>query len=279
MHNTYYILGFTKPRKYLRVNCLYSCHILMTYFFLWNILKTSGSTEAVEALEVEIEGFCERFNSLKELTIQGLEKCFVTVMAVVYILTNIRTQEHRVFLKENHKVLRQCADHLELFGSLNFYWNYLAYDLLDHLIRQLTKKHNWFQTAVAGEMAVYKKDMEEFRKRTSLVLFCEAEPVTLEEDPPPGFRKMVVKFDWPKTATLEDVEKFRRRYASSYDLQTCAMMLNSVGTGSFTVTWFIPVSVVEMLRKKRALTVFKEFSVARLEIDGSCLYEMVSWIH
>ncbi|CAI8020848.1 hypothetical protein GBAR_LOCUS12429 [Geodia barretti] len=88
---------------------------------------------------------------------------------------------------------------------------------------------------------------------------------------------MVVKFDWPRTATLEDVEKFRRRYASNYDLQTCAMMLNSIGTGSFTVTWFVPVSVVEMLRKKRALAVFKEFSVTRLDIHTStqtCVYQI-----
>ena len=196
-------------------------------------------------------------------------------MTVVYILTNIRSQADRVFLKENHKALRQCEDHLELFGSLNFYWNYLAPDLLDHLITGLAKKHDWFQT-VAGEMAVYWKVLEEFKKGTTLMLFVEADPYTLDEDHPPGFRKMVVKFDWPETATLEDVEKFRRRHASSYDLQTCVMMLNSITTGSFTVTWFIPVSVVEMLRKKRALTVFKEFSVTRLEIHTStqiCVYQ------
>ena len=227
----------------------------------------------VSAVEAKIERLHNRFNAMKELTIQGLQKCYITVMAVVYILTNIRTvQEHRVFLEEKHKALRQCDDHLELFGSLNFYWNYLAPDLLDHLIIELAKKHGWFQT-VAGEMAAYKRNLEEFRKNTTLILFVEADPRTLDEDPPPGFRKMVVKLDWPETATLEDVEKFRRRYASSYNLQTCAMMLNSIRTGCFSVTWFIPVSVVEMLRKKRALTVFKEFSVTRLEIDGSCVYE------
>ena len=232
--------------------------------------------EAVKALEAEIDQFHERFTHIKELTIQGLEKCCVTVTMVVYILTSIRTQEHKVFLKENHKALRQCGDHLELFGSLNFYWNYLAYDLLDYLIRELAKKHDFFLT-VAVEMSMYKKDLHEFRKRTKLVQFCQADPNPLDEDPPPGFRKMVVKFDWPQTKTLEDVENFRRQYARCYDLQTCAMMLNSIRTGSFTVTWFIPVSVVDMLRKKRALTVFKEFSVTRLEIHTpakTCVYQL-----
>ena len=230
----------------------------------------------VTAVETEIKGLHERFNALKDLAIQGLQKIGVAVLTVVYILTNIRTHEHRLFLKENHKALRQCEDHLELFGTLNFYWNYLAPDLLDHLIGELTKKHEDFNMT-ASEMTTYKKDLEEFKKRTTLVLFCEADPQTLDEDPPPGFRKMVVKFDWPRTATLEGVEKFRRRYANSYDLQTCAMMLNSIVTGSFTVTWFVPVSVVEMLRKKRALAVFKEFSVTRLDIHTStqiCVYQI-----
>ena len=207
---------------------------------------------------------------MKELTIQGLKKCFVAVTTVVFILTNIRTHEHRIYLKENHKALRQCEDHLELFGSLNFYWNYLAPDLLDHLITDLTKQHECFQT-VAGEMVVYNKDLQEFRKNTTLALFCEVEPMTLDEDPPPGFRKMVVKFDWPPTKTIEDVEKFRRKFASSYDIQTCAMMLNRIETGLFIVTWFIPVSVVEVLQKKTALTLtnFEEFSVTSLELHSS----------
>ena len=227
-------------------------------------------------METEVKGLHERFNALKDLAIKGLQKIGFAVLTVVYILTNIRTHEHRIFLKENHKALRQCEDHLELFGTLNFYWNYLAPDLLDHLIGELTKEHKDFNTT-ASEMTAYKKDLEEFKKRTTLVLFCEADPQPLDEDPPPGFRKMVVKFDWPRTVTLEDVERFRRRYANSYDLQTCAMMLNSIGTGSFTVTWFVPVSVVEMLTKKRALAVFKEFSVTRLEIHTStqiCVYQI-----
>ena len=35
-------------------------------------------------------------------------------------------------------------------------------------------------------------------------------------------------------------------------------------TGSFTVTWFIPVTVIETLTKKRALDIIKEFNITRL---------------
>ena len=198
-------------------------------------------------------------------------------MAVLFTLTSIKSvREHKVFLKENHKALSQSDNHLEMFSLLNFYWNYLAYHLLEQLIEALNLEEPAFDP-VSAEMTAYKDDIHKFMRQTTLVLFCQAETTTFDEDPPPGFRKMVVKFDWPRTATLEDVERFRRRYASSYDLQTCAMMLNSIGTGSFTVSWFIAVSAVEMLRKKRALSVLKEFSVIRLEIHAStviCVYQI-----
>ena len=93
--------------------------------------------------------------------------------------------------------------------KLNFYWNHLSYDLLKHLVEEFALKHEWFQT-VAVEMAEYQKDLKEFRKHTTLALFCKAHPCALHEDPPPHFRKMVIKFHWPETATLEDVEMFRR---------------------------------------------------------------------
>ena len=134
----------------------------------------------VGVVAADIVGFRQRFNSMKKLTLQGLAQCGVAVLTVVYILTIIRTVEHRLFMKKNHKALRQCQDHMESFGHLNFYWNYLAYDLLDHMITELAKKHTFFQS-VAGEMAVYKKDLQVFRKFTPLVLFCEADPRILDE--------------------------------------------------------------------------------------------------
>ena len=54
-------------------------------------------------------------------------------------------------------------------------------------------------------------------------------------------------------------------------------MLHSIGTGSFTVTWLVPVTVIDVLRKKRAVKVYKEFNVSRLEIyvqtTAVCVYQ------
>ena len=195
-------------------------------------------------------------------------------MTVVYMLTEIRAvDQHKVFLEKRliDKSLRQCEDHLELFCLLNLYWNYLSPDLLDQLLEELIQKESSFE-AIVKEMEKYKTDLQKFRQQTTLKLFCQADTST-EWDPPPEFRKIVVKHDWPDTVTLEDVEKFRRRYSQTYNLRKCAMMLHSIGSGCFTVIWFVPVTVIDILRKKRAVEVYKEFEVSRLEVNGVCVYQ------
>ncbi len=179
--------------------------------------------------------------------------------------------EHKVFLEEKHKTLYKCEHHRELFGCLNFYWNYLAYDLLDELIQALSQKDLSF-VAVTRKMEVYKEDLQQFRIRTPLKLFCQAQRKT-EDDPPPGFREMVVRHNWPDTVTLEDVERFRQKYMCAFNLRKCAMMCNGIVPGSFTVTWFIPLSVIPILKKKRSLEVIRMFDISRLEIDRHCVYQ------
>ena len=223
----------------------------------------------------EIEGFNQRFNSMKELTIDCLEKCKITVIKVVLMLTSIVTLDwHRIFLKEKCKDLKECKTHDDLFIELNFYWNYLAYDLFHQLLKQLTFRDSSFES-IAGEMAVYKKDLKKFRKRTTLKLFCLAVPYT-NKHPPPGFSNMVTTHKWPDTITLEHVENFRKRFINTFNLQQCAMIVYSVRTGSFEVTWFvlIPDTVIEILKKSKAkISVFQQYNVSMIVINGICVFE------
>lgn len=205
---------------------------------------------------------------MKELTIRGLQRCHVAIATVILTLTNIRTfSDNRIFINEKHKALFQSKDHLELFGSLNFYWNYLAYDLLDHLIKELAKSRKYFGT-VASEMTVYKRDIREFMDQMTLELYCQAETFSAD-DPPAGFRRITVRFDWPKTDTLEKVDQFRRQFALFYNFNICAMILDTCSSEPCVVVWFIHAPLVEVLRKRRALNLFQEFNVIRFEIHNS----------
>ena len=111
-------------------------------------------------------------------------------------------------------------------------------------------------------------------KHTSLTLFCAIEPKPLlQDDPPPGFREMVVKFKWPENVTLAVLERFRQRYARQYRLNECTMIVNSIIHGSFIVTWFVPASLIDTLIQRKDEDLPKELKVMRLTLDGNCIYE------
>ena len=88
------------------------------------------------------------------------------------------------------------------------------------------------------------------------------------------FKEMVAEFDWPEKekVTLEDVEQFRQEYASEYSLHECAMMIAQIRSGSYIITWFIPLSVVEKLKAKVLREILKKYCVTKLEIAGTCVY-------
>lgn len=196
-------------------------------------------------------------------------------MKVVYLLTTVLSiSEHSKYLEEKQKVLRKSEDHLELFGHLNLYWNYLSFDLFDGLIDELSQENSGFNW-IKEEMEKYKKEMQKFKESTTLVLFCEVQQPT-EADPPPGFRKLVTEHQWPETVTLKDVEDFRKRFLHTLGLPECAMMVYRIRKKCFEITWFgvIPESVGQLLRESDGtVEVLKDFKVISVEIDGECVYQ------
>ena len=192
---------------------LLKCHFI-------NFVPPTGQM----TIQERIKQFEKRFNALKEASIESLERQRVSVRRVARALTSLPSddmEEHKLFLKENKTELYQASDHSELFGTLDFHWNYQNYQLLDHLIREFNLE------GVKGEMKTYKEDLQLFRKKTPLELFCHSQKKRYIK-PPPDFSEMVAEFDWPDDVTLEVVEEFRQEYTSHYSLQECAMMLNKV---------------------------------------------------
>ena len=233
-----------------------------------------GSAISSEQAKVksQVDEFQKRFNCIKFATIQCLLMCQIAVSQMPFWLTEIQAlSQHKIFLEENLDTFAKCETHYLLFGKLNFYWNYFAYDLLYQLIKVLTYTHEVFKP-IYDDIVAYKIGVEEFKKCTLMRVFCEVqlEPLSGKNDPPPGFKAMVVQFKWAKDVTLEEVERFRRRYATSYNLNECAMMVNSIRPGSFTVTWFVPVSTIEILTERMDVDLFVEFNT--LVIDGTCVY-------
>ena len=69
---------------------------------------------------------------------------------------------------------------------------------------------------------------------------------------------------------MQDVERFRMRYARHYKLRDFALMLvTKVKIGSFIVSFVIPGLYVKLLRQNIPKDILQEFSVKKFEIHGS----------
>ena len=226
----------------------------------------TSSQEVVEMMsDLDI-----RFDGLKNRVRECLEKRQVLVKRVADILTSLSADEddhYRMFLESHVSVLFRAANISELFGTMNLHWNYLDPPPLDDLAKKFELEEP------KQQMEVYKSDLQQFRMKTPLTLFCRTQK-RKRMRPPGEFQEMVAEFDWPDDVTLEVVEQFRQEYASHYNLRKCAMMLFKVLHGSFIITWFIPQSVVEKLKTKVPRAILKKYSVTRLEIAGVCVYRL-----
>ena len=189
------------------------------------LLPLATSTEEVKRMIAELEnGFKNLRNTIREC----LERQRVLPSQVADALTSLSPdddEQHKIFAESHVTVLYQAANISEQFGTMNFHWNYLDPSLLEHLVKEfhLEQVKDW--------MEAYKSDLQQLRKKTPLMLFFQVQ--RRKRRPQEDFEKMVVEFDWPENVTLEDVEQFRREYASKYSLQECAMMIVQIrGDGS-----------------------------------------------
>ena len=225
----------------------------------------------IQYVQAKIKQFEKRFNALKKSSRECLEKLKVPVQRVADALTSLPADdeaEHKQFLESHLSVIYQAPDHSELFGTMNFHWNYQNPQLLDHLVREFDLE------GIRGEMKTYKDDLQQFRKKTPLKLFCLSQKKRRIK-PPHEFCEMVTEFNWPDDVMLETVEEFRQEYAYHYRLHECAMMLAVVFFGSFIVTWVIPASIVKKLKENVPKGILYNYSVTKLEITGECVYPKV----
>ena len=200
------------------------------------------------------------------------------MVTVVFLLTSA-LGECKGFLKEECKALRKSEDHWELFTELNLYWNYLSFGLLHGLIDDLFERNEVFEKT-KEEMEKYTQDIQKFRARTKLVVFCEVDysmlainPPLQPCGPPPGFKNMVTEHQWPATVTLKDVEEFRKEFLLTFGLPECAIMVNRIRRGSFTITWFAVLPNTAVLTLKKTKGVFRDFKVTLVKIDGEIVYQ------
>ena len=164
------------------------------------MIKIPSSSEEVNKIITDLEKI---FDNLKNTIRKCLEDRGVQVKRAADVLTSLSADEDdntRMFAESHVSVLFKAADIPELFGTMNFHWNYLSPPPLDHLVKKFDLDE------VKPQMNAYKFHLQQFRMKTSLSMFCRTQK-RKRLRPTGEFREMVAEFDWPENVTLEVVER------------------------------------------------------------------------
>ena len=256
------VTGMPLPQSYSKSVCgAIPVHYDFHYPAVYNLTELKLNRDALE----------KEFAELREKVITLLQQRQIELDVVVNTLTALPASEqaeHESFFDKHLEELERCTKYRPLFSRLNGHWNYLSPQLLYHLVSQFLKT-----TDAKAKMDSYDRYLVFFRKQTLLRLFCELDTQYME--PVEGFSKIMVKFEKiiPKDPTLQDVEDFRIKFARHYRLRDFALMLIAKATfGSFIVSFMVPNSVLERLRKDVPTEVLKKFGITQLNVGGLSVY-------
>ena len=221
-----------------------------------------------------IHKFETRFMDLQTKALDEIDEKQITVTQFrrkLMIMPSSIKSENKDFILSKHSLFEKAESIESIFVHLNFYLSYIDFSLLEHIIEQFGSD------SLKRDMSSYAEDMRQFRMKTSVSEALDHLPRS--SDAPAGYSRLTVKFDCDvHTATLEDLETYRKRFASDFLLSQLALSLFELQESSLLVTWLVPAAVgaliSDQVQKKRS-TFFLSNSILRLSLEGECLYPMV----
>lgn len=178
-------------------------------------------------------------------------------------------KEHEIFIKKARADIKVAESSEDIFYVVGEHCDYLNYSLLHYLVDL------YGNDELKKEMADYVQLLTTFRRETRLEIFLSAYEEKPEKDDD-TFSTMVTKhqMDWA-TATLEDVEIFRRDICREVSLYEFSLNLIKVAHGCVEITWLIPQSLlayIQMSIKPNSPSLMKHH-VLTLNIDGFIVYD------
>ena len=188
-----------------------------------------------------------------------LEKSETNPSKVVFFLTmpdayHKTSKEHMMFLD----TLNAATNMLDLFITLNKYWDHFNYHLLKKLItapRIDTHMNTNECQRLQAAMKKYIEEMDAFRRQTHIDVCCKIF-VNHEEKVLEGFTEVVTEHKLTEMKTLQDIEDYRQRLAQQYNLQECLVFMKNVRPGSVVITWWIPCEAADSGMDSQPCNVF-----------------------
>ena len=230
-----------------------------------------SESQLIEKTKATITQLQRKFNDLVSRARKYMAATHVDVQDLLQSITLLQgdlKSEHKLFIENKEEKLRKAESINDVFITVNGYWDFLNYSLLQHIIDQHATDE------MKMEMEGYAKDIAQFRKETELRVFSKVYKRKPKADD--EFVKLVSKqkIDWSK-ATLEVVEQFRNDICSELSLSTFSLQLAAVEKGCIVLTWLVPQSLVAHIQKAITLSsqTMRKHQVSQLIVDGFVTYE------
>ena len=235
--------------------------------FLADLLDEQSVEQKMKELEESFSDLVDQ--AYKALLEREVNKDVHSFRSIFLSLNVSRKYLHQKFIQDNLKINEETTFD-DLWMKLAFYWNFLNFDLSEHVINKFRIED------LKQKMKSYKDELQSFRKATRLCVFVNCWPLNGEMPPETKFREFVtkIKLDW-ENCTLEDIETKRRVFIRKFLLPEYALQLGEIEKGCIAITWLVPATFVNALQKDIKGTtseLFSEERIVSIIIDGQECY-------
>ena len=138
--------------------------------------------------------------------------------------------EHRQFINDHLMKIDPATTFDDLWAKLNNYWNFLNFDLLEHIVSIFGSED------LKQKMESYEHDLQSFRKSTRLCDFIHCWPVQGQTPPETELREFIMKVghQW-ESCTLEDLESLKGVITHKFLLPEFTLRLREIMKGTLEI--------------------------------------------
>ena len=215
-------------------------------------------------LTSQIHALQKEFVQLKDDVYESVKSQPVDIFKIKLASVDVDTRRHHEIVMREIIGNKETVD--DVWNDLNFYMNYLNYQLLQHILNKFE------DTALQGQMMQYIARIIVFFKNTRICDFMECwHGIT----PPKGkLQDFTVKWhkDWD-TCTLQELDQLKCQLARELHLPMFALLLQGVHEHSTTapILFSVPSSIVPQLQadiRSIELKVLKDLDVETMAVDS-----------
>ena len=225
-------------------------------------------------IEEQIEKFNEKLQAIKMDTLTELTESGVTLSQFrnrLSALPSSNRYEHAEFLESKFPLFEKAESFAGIFVHFSTYLSFIDFSLLEDIIK------HFGSAALKQRMNRYASEMREFRLNTTVKEVLPYLPHR-KRKLLPDFSAMEVKLDIDIDAhtTLEDVDQWRKSFASDLLLSEFTLCLFRMEKSSLLIVWLIPSAIVphvkEAFQKENNLSFILKHKILKLSINEESIY-------